>query len=104
MRKAKFKIESLDYETFDGFTKDENWNGSASPYFIFEQARKVLKNYNQLRQIIGQNNLAQYDSTADAFIFPFAKQETETFAPIVENGQKFYPIGAFMWIWEEENK
>jgi len=102
MRPIKFKLESLGCETFDGFTRDEDWNGWDCPYFTFEQAQKVLKNYNELRQIIGQNNLAQYDLATDAFIFPAGDEdETEVFAAINENGQKYYPVGAFCWIWEE---
>ena len=102
MRKTKFKIESLGYETFDGFTKDEEWNGWACPYFTFDQAQKVLKQYNQLREIIGQKDLAFYNEAADAFIFPAdGEDEPETFAAIAENGQKYYPVGAFCWIWEE---
>ncbi len=103
MRPAKFKLESLGYVTFDGFTKNENWNGWACPYFTFEQAQKVLKIYNQLRQIIGQKDLAFYDPAADAFVFPADDEdEPEIFAAITENGQKYYPVGAFMWIWEEQ--
>ena len=104
MRKTKFKIESLGYETFDGFTKDEEWNGWACPYFTFEQAQKVLKNYNELRKIIGQKNLAFYDSMAEAFVFPSDDQyESETFKAINESGEQYYPVGAFNWIWEETN-
>jgi hypothetical protein len=61
MRLANFKIESLGYETFEGFTKDEEWNGWGCPYFIFEQAEKILKISNQLRLIIGQKS-AYYES------------------------------------------
>ena len=101
MRLTNFKIESLGYETFEGFTKDENWNGWDCPYFTFEQAQKVLKVYNDLRVVIGQKDLAYYDSAADVFIFPTSKEESETFAAIIENGQKYYAVGAFCWIWEE---
>lgn len=102
MRPAKFKIESLGYEIFDGFTKGEIWNGWDCPYFTFEQAQKILKNYNLLRQIIGRRNLAFYDSIADVFVFPSDDEdEPETFEAINENGQKYYPVGAFCWIWEE---
>ena len=101
MRPAKFKIESLGYEVFEGFSKDEDWNGWDCPYFTFEQAQKVLKTYNELRRIIGQKNLAHYDSSTDAFAFPSDEDETETFVSIIENGQKYYPIGTFCWIWEK---
>lgn len=68
MRRANFKIESLGYETFEGFTKDEDWNGWDCPYFTFNQAQKVLKQFNLFREIIGQKDFAFYDKTADAFV------------------------------------
>jgi hypothetical protein len=96
------EIESLGYETFKGFTKGENWNGWDCPYFTFEQAQKVLKTYNELRRIIGQNVLAYYDAETDAFVFPAnAEDESEIFAAIIEDSEKYYPVGAFCWIWEE---
>ncbi len=73
------------------------------PYFTFDQAQKVLKQYNQLREIIGQNNLADYDLAADAFVFPSDDEdEREVFAAITEKGRKYYSVGALSWIWEEE--
>ena len=102
MRRAKFKIELLGYESFEGFTKDEKWNGWNCPYFTFEPAQKILRTYNTLHSIIGQKNLAYYDAAADAFVFPSNdEEEPEIFAAITENGQKYYPVGAFCWIWEE---
>jgi len=86
MRLTNFKIESLGYETFEGFTKDENWNGWDCPYFTFEQAQKVLKTYNELRRIVGQTNTAFYDSSADAFVFP-DDEEKEIFSSVAEDGQ-----------------
>ena len=102
MRSARFKLESLGYEIFHGFTKDEDWNGWDCPYFTFEQAQKVLKNYNQLRRIIGRNDFAHYDSSTDAFIFPTDMGDAETFPAVTESDQKYYPVGAFSWIWEED--
>lgn len=104
MRLTNFKIESLGYENFEGFTKDEEWNGWACPYFTFDQAQKVLKNYNELCQIIGQKNLSYYDASTDAFVFPQGSEDkSEAFAAITEDDQKYYPVGAFCWIWEEDN-
>lgn len=102
MRPGALKIESLGYETFDGFTKNENWNGWACPYFTFDQAQKVMKQYNQLRGILGRQDFAFYDSVSDVFVFPTNDEdESESFFAINENNQKYYPVGAFCWIWEE---
>ncbi len=103
MRKTKFKIESLGYETFEGFTKDEDWNGWDCPYFTFDQAQKVLKQFNLFREITRQKGFAFYDETADAFVFPLNDEdESEVYAAIDEEGQKYYPVGASCWIWEED--
>ncbi len=102
MQEAVFKIESLGYETFARFTKDEKWNGWDCPYFTFEQSEKILRTCNTLRSIIGQKNLAYYDAAADAFVFSSNDEdEPEILAAIIENGQKYHPVGAFCWIWEE---
>lgn len=102
MRLTNFKIESLGYENFEGFTKNEDWNGWDCPYFTLEQAQEILKSYNTLRSVIEQKETAYYDSTKDAFIFPTDDEnESEIFTAIIEKGQKYYPIGAFCWIWEE---
>lgn len=102
MRLTNFKIESLGYDAFEGFTKGEDWNGWDCPYFTFGQAHKVLETHNELRLIIGQKDLAYYDSATDAFVFPTNNEdESEIFAAIIEAGQKYYPVGAFCWIWEE---
>ncbi len=80
MRLANFKIESLGYETFEGYTKDEDWNGWDCPYFTFEQAQKILKTYNMLRSIIRQKELAYYDSATDGFIFPATMKTNRIFS------------------------
>ena len=104
MRPTQFKIESLGYEVFDGFTKEETWNGWACPYFTFEQAQKVLEQFNLFRRITGQTGFAFYSEPADIFVFPGDENEPEIFAAIEENGEKFYLVGAFAWIWEEMDK
>lgn len=101
MRPTNFKIESLGYETFAGFSKDEKWNGWDCPYFTFAQAQNVLEQFNQFCRITGQTNLAKYNSETDSFVFPATDNEQETFEGINENGQIYYPLGAFYWIWEE---
>jgi hypothetical protein len=103
MRLSGFKNEALGFQSFEGYTKGEIWNGWDCPYFTFEQAQKVLKAYNELRQIIGAISLAYYDSETDAFVFPDSEDEPETYKALNEQGQNYYPIGAFVWIWEEVN-
>ena len=91
MRPTKFKIESLGYEIFDGFTLDEDWNGWACPYFDSNEAERILDIFNK------NGGIAKYDDSKDVFIFT----EEEIFLPIEIEGKKLYPIGNSYWIWEE---
>jgi len=100
MKKTLFKLESLGTELFDGFTKNEEWNGWSCPYFTFEQAQKVLKSFNQLAAVLSDTPGAYYDPDSDAFVFNVGG-EKEAFASVIEDGQKYFPIGAFSWIWDE---
>lgn len=77
MKSAKFSIEIYGNEIFDGFTRGEDWNGWDCPYFNFEQANKILENYNQLSKITGRSERAVYDVRSDSFIFPGADGEDE---------------------------
>jgi hypothetical protein len=101
MEITRFKNDALGFEAFEGYTKGENWNGWDCPYFTFEQAQKILKIHNELKRITGEVAQAYYDFDNDFFAFPVADDETEIYKPIVENNKKYYPIGAFTWIWEE---
>lgn len=99
MQKTRFKNDALGFDSYEGFTKGETWNGWDCPYFTFEQAQKILKTYNQLRSIIEEAQ-AFYDSSADAFIFP-SEDDSEIYTGVIEEGEKYYSIGSFVWIWEE---
>lgn len=99
MRETKFSIDSLGDRSFDGYTQGETWNGWACPYFTFEQAQQLVRAYEE-------NGLeARYNEVSDAFSFELDAggdlKEVDTFPAEEINGRKFYPIGAFCWIWEE---
>lgn len=105
MRAAYFKIPALSHETFEGFTKDERWDGWSCPYFNYEQARKLLKIYNEPLIIIAPYNMGFYDFTTDAFVFPVdCENEPEIYRAVIEDGQKYYQIGARSWMWKEVSK
>lgn len=106
MRLTKFRIESFESATFEGFTKSEYWNGWDCPYFTRDQAQKILTVHNTLISPVERKLLAHYDAATDAFVFPLENgdDELEAFAAFTEGGLTYYPVGAFCWIWEEVNK
>jgi hypothetical protein len=95
LRRARFKLETFPEEYFDGYTKGEEWNGWACPYFSFETAKEIIESHNSFL-----NSRAWYDENEDKFVVQFPA-ETEEYYPIVANGEKLYPIGSMAWIWEE---
>lgn len=96
MRATKFTIDSLDGYVFDGYTDGEEWNGFACPYFTYNQAEKVLEAY------LATGRKAWYDADADRFVFEVdGKDEVDSFNAVELVGEKFYPVGAFCWIWDE---
>ncbi len=92
-----FSLDMFSGVIFDGYTRGEDWNGFACPYFTFEQA-------NQIVAITNENGIkAQYIEAEDAFMFVI-EQETEMFYPARDEIIKLYPIGAFCWIWNQETE
>ena len=106
LKPAKFKIESLGSQLpFDGFTKGEEWNGWAVPYFSYEQASKVMDVFVKSNSLNGKYSTAFYDSDKDAFFFVFddSKEEMQEFPAETIGDGKYYLIGSSDWIWEEIN-
>ena len=102
MKLTAFVNDALGFDSFEGYTRGENWNGWSCPYFTFEQAQNVLKIYNEVQTITANNLPGRYDAQADVFVFSTEPEgETEIYSAIVENNEKYYGIGAFNWIWEE---
>jgi hypothetical protein len=99
LRPTSFAIDFIEGETFDGYTRDEDWNGFACPYFSLEQGRRVVDAWQR------KGWKARYDVEADSFIFEMqaggGEPDYETYAGSEVEGVKVYPIGAFSWIWDE---
>ena len=95
MRAARFAIESLGDEVFEGFTQGETWNGWARPYFTFKQAQRIVEAHR------ARGAKAWYDEAQYAFGFEISPDEVDAFPGEVVEGQTLYPIGAGCWIWEE---
>jgi hypothetical protein len=96
MRIGKFYLDFLDEQIFDGYTKDEQWNGFACPYFTFEQSMKLVDAWR------AKGWQAEYNKTSDQFTFKligFAEGENQdSFSAKQIEGMMLYPIGAFSWI------
>src|SRR5689334_10027821 len=60
---TKFTIDTLGARVFAGYTKDEDWNGWACPYFTFDQAESIVAAYHE------NGWPARYDQTNDHFVF-----------------------------------
>jgi transcriptional regulator with XRE-family HTH domain len=101
LKKAFFKIETINNQTFEGYTAGEEWNGWAYPYFTFEQAGEILKAFKSLKTFSGKSLNAYYDEKTDSFYFETdSEDEIEEFSVVEIENQKLYPIGAGSWIWE----
>jgi hypothetical protein len=99
MRKAKFSHDFLGDCEFQGYTRDEDYNGFACPYFSYDQAMPILQAW------VEHGLAANYDENSDEFVFEVsggdAGNEFQRFGAIYADGLKLYPIGVFDWIWTE---
>lgn len=99
MREAKFSHDFLGDSEFRGYTRDEDYNGFACPYFTCDQAMLILQAW------LEHGLAANYDENTDEFVFEVsggeAGNEFQRFGTIYDDGLKLYPIGVFDWIWQE---
>jgi len=94
-RMARFSLEGLDDNEFEGWTADKRWNGWAMPCFEIQQATK-------LAELLGDQ--LRYDPAQDAFIGSSGDEE-ETWSghliDLPDGGQaKVYAVGAGSWMWD----
>lgn len=103
LKQTKFTIDTLEGQTFSGYTLGEEWNGWACPYFTFEQANKLLETYRSIKTYEGKSLRAYYELDKDVFCFEVdSYDEMLEFSPVEVEGKKLYPIGVGDWIWEED--
>ena len=99
-RPAVFQIDAIE-SYFHGVTQDQHWNGFACPLFSFEEAQRLME-LNNHTDFCGQ---IVYDAAQDAFLFHEFGVESEerpdVFKAVLIDGEKFYPIGAFSWCWQD---
>jgi hypothetical protein len=92
MQSKKFKLDVFENDEYIlGVTCGTLWNGWQCPNFTFENAQKIIKHFD--------NDFLSYDKDKDVFYTKWEDEESEIFEPVLIDGKKFYPIGAFSWCW-----
>lgn len=87
---------------YRGYTKGDDWNGWATPYFEFEVAIQVAKDSSRLND----GTRVTYDESRDAFLYEDAAYPDEpvSFEAITigveDQEKKVYPVGTYYWTWE----
>lgn len=94
MRKTEFTIDTFQGLKLTGFTDDDGYDGWACPYFMSDEAQKIVEAHNATGQ------KAWFDENDDQFVFEI-NDDTEFYQAVESSGQKLYPIGNGSWIWEE---
>lgn len=89
-----FALESLGERTFPGFSQGHHWNGWECPAFSFDTAQQIAR-------ALGEFQNAFYDAAADAFVIESDGDEEIYPAVLTETGDKVYPLGAGVWMWEK---
>jgi hypothetical protein len=100
LRGAKFSLDTYGDQVFDGHTSGEEWNGWACPYFTYDQACRIVEAHRE------RGWEAHHDPVRDEFVFSFGHDgntDPDAFPAVLIGGNKLYPVGAFGWIWSEEN-
>lgn len=84
-----FKIDGNE-TVYHGLSKDEHWNGFEVPYFDYETACKVALEYSK-----------SHSFDDDMFTLIDTSGHEETYGVTMINGQKYWSIGGWSWIWSE---
>lgn len=101
LKKAVFTIGEYP-KAYIGYTKGDDWNGWATPFFEKAEADKVAEGFNECAEFP-----MQYDEVYDQFyILDTEADELEKWEgndyPTTEGIKHLYGIGAYCWVWDEE--
>jgi hypothetical protein len=97
-----FTADFLGAAAVPGWTDGSDWNGWATPYFEFAEAKNLIR----LHQAVNGPDSAYYNPQSDTFGFLLnGGDEPELFGAVEiaasSHKVKVYPIGTCAWIWEE---
>ena len=100
-RPGRFAVDGL-AGTFNGYARDETWNGFAVPYFPLAEARRVAQAYAAQPAGLDGQTEAEYDAGRDLVrLYDPSSGEWDDYRPVDVDGQALYPVGARYWTWEE---
>ena len=109
MRNTTFTMDWYPEKSFAGLDSGKTWNGWACPLFPLEEAKRIME---LQHDFVFEANLGgwdvyavSYDSERDVFTMDWMvndrAESSETIAPVLVDGVKYYPLGAFNWCWYE---
>lgn len=108
LRRGTFSLDFMADESFEGYTLGEDWNGWACPRFPKAEGLRIVEAFQR------QGFDASYDEEQDTFRFTLpailqaedATEEADSYGPAdgltAPDGSTLYAIGAWNWIWSEE--
>lgn len=101
LRPGVFMIDGLPGE-YQGFTRDETWNGFAVPYFPLAEAQRIVEDYVAQPKTADGEMKAKYDAEGELFrMYEPANEEWEEYPSLDISGHTLYPIGTRYWTWME---
>ena len=102
LRLAQFAVDGLE-GTFEGYTTGETWNGWAVPYFPLGEARRIIADYDTQPPSLDGQTRGEYDSDRDVIrLYDPSADEWDEIGSVEHDGHTLYPVGAYLWTWEEK--
>lgn len=102
LRPGLFVIDGLP-GTYAGWTRGEEWNGFAVPYFDLAEARRVADDYAAQPSGSDGETRAEYDPDHGVIrMFDPSADEWDEVESVEIDGRTLYPVGTRVWTWEEQ--
>ena len=89
--------------SFEGITFGKTWNGWECPSFTKKVADEIAAFLNQDTELFGHMEYHEQDGECFYTITHDDEEDNERYDGFEFNGTQYFSIGAFSWIWEEDN-
>lgn len=111
LKKKYFALDGLD--TYIGYDLEQTWNGWACPVFDKENSLRIMEDINKMKDVSFQEMI--FDKSNNQFVLKDISQlEPESGEPLeeifegreyrtVDGSKMLYPIGAYSWMWYEDD-